>query len=443
MRRMFVYAALLTLAASAPAAAVRLYVPMIGAPDAEGRALPTKIWVANGQAKSAVTAGFVRGGRVAQEKRFDVEAGGRLLDRVAGAGEIGLVAVDANELAVSAWIPAGDGNGVSEVPVIGPNDSFHAGAEPGLEVAREYGRLLVGAANVSDQAASCHAILFDDSNVEIARIPFDVPAMSLARHDAAGWLGAQKAAYAQVSCNREFYPIGVTTETGNDGATSAIVAKGVGPNGACQKWITLGQFSGGTLGGELPDNFHQATRANPKGIVCIKTPVVLKVGKAVIDFDVSVGPWSSRDKSGVHNLGYFFLDRYRSGVVGNLNFVGPNKNTAKWMQNVNMPKGSNTTAKNGFAAERVVYHISYVFDAANKKATMYIQNSARQTLQTVTGNTQPGNNQTLIIKPYGQGGLAQLAMVAEFGNYLGQHHPEEATIDWTYANLTIALTPKQ
>jgi hypothetical protein len=155
-----------------------------------------------------------------------------------------------------------------------------------------------------------------------------------------------------------------------------------------------------------------------------------------------VGPWSTRNKSGIHNLGYFFLDRYRSGVVGNLNFVGPNKDMAKWMQNVNMPKGSNTTGKAGFHADRVVYHISYVYDAASKKATMYIQNAARETLQTVTGNTNPGNNQTLIIRPYGQGGLAQLAMVAEFGNYLHQHLPEEATVGWTYANLTIALTPK-
>jgi hypothetical protein len=439
---MFVYAALLTLAAGAPVAAERLYVPMIGVPGAEGRALPTEIWVANGQAKTAVSAGFLRGGGVAQEKRFDVEAGGRLLDRVAGAGEIGLVAVDAEELAVSAWIPAGDGNGVSEVPVIGPDDSFHAGAEPGLEVAREYERLLVGAANVSDQAASCHATLFDESNVEIARIPFEVPAKSLARQDAAGWLGAQKAAYAQVGCDREFYPIGVTTQTGNDGQTGAIVAKGIGPNGACQKWLEFTQLPSGALVANLPDNFHQATRANPKGIVCVKSPAVLKVSRATIDFDVAVGPWSARDKSGVHNLGYFFLDRYRSGVIGNLNFVGPNKDQAKWMQNVNMPRGSNTTAKNAFHAERVVYHLSYVFDAANKKATLYIQNSAGQTLQTVTGNTNPGNNQTLIIKPYGQGGLAGLAMVAEFGNYLNQHHPEEATIDWTYANLVIALNPK-
>lgn len=445
MRRKIVYAALLTLAGSLPATAERLYVPMIGAPDAEGRTLNTEIWVANGaQAKSAVSAAFVRGGAMtAKARSFDVEPGGRLLDRLAGAGEIGLVAIDGDENAISAWMPSGDGSSVAEVPVIGPRDEYHAGAEPGLDVARDYDRLFVGAANTSDQAASCHAMLFDESNVEIARIPFEVPAKSLARHDAAGWLGAQKAAYAQVGCNRSFYPIGVTTSTGPDGGTSAIVAKGIGPNGACQKFVTLVQLPGGILGAEVLNNFHQATNQNPKGIICIKTPSELKIGKAIFEWDVAVGPWSPRKPSGVHNTAYFFLERYRSGVVGNINFVGPNKNTAKWMQNVGMPKGSNTTANAKFEAERVVYHMVYTFDAHNKTATWLIQNSGGTTLKTVTNRVSPGNNQTLVIKPYGSGTLANLAMVAEFGNYLGQHDPEMASIGWTYANFRIALTPKQ
>lgn len=445
MRRTILYAALLTLAGSLPATAERLFVPMIGAPDAEGRTLNTEIWVANGaQAKSVVNAGFVRGGAVtAKARAFDVEPGGRLLDRLAGAGEIGLVAIDGDEMAVSAWMPSGDGSSVAEVPVIGPRDEYHAGAEPGLEVARDYDRFFVGAANTSDQAASCHAILFDESDVEIARIPFEVPAMSLARHDAAGWLGTQKAAYAQVGCNRSFYPIGVTTSAGPDGGTSAIVAKGVGPNGQCQKFVTLVQLPGGILGADVPNNFHQATNANPKGIVCIKTPIELKIGKAIFEWDVTLGPWSPKKPSGVHNAAYFFLERYRSGVVGNINLVGPNKNIAKWMQNVGMPKGYNTNAKTAFIAERAVYHMIYTFDAHNKTATWLIQNSARQTLKTVTNRVAPGNNQTLVIKPYGSGGLAQLAMVAEFGNYLGQHDPEMASIGWTYANFTMAFTPKQ
>src|SRR5262245_36398457 len=106
MRRMFVYAALLTLAGSTAASAETLYVPVLGAPAADGRAMPTEIWVANrALAKTSVTAGFVRG-PVAKARAFDVEPGGRLLDGFAAAGEIGLVAVDADEMAVSAWVPS-------------------------------------------------------------------------------------------------------------------------------------------------------------------------------------------------------------------------------------------------------------------------------------------------------------------------------------------------
>src|SRR5438132_941773 len=47
MRRMFVYAAILGFAGIAPAFAERLYVPVLGATAANGRALPTDVWVTN------------------------------------------------------------------------------------------------------------------------------------------------------------------------------------------------------------------------------------------------------------------------------------------------------------------------------------------------------------------------------------------------------------
>jgi hypothetical protein len=441
---MFVYAALLTLAASAPVSAERLFVPVISAPDGNGRGLPTEIWVNGGQAKTVVSAGVVRGGLVDKARRFEVQPGGRLLDGLAGSGEIGLVEVDARELAVSAWTASSDGRGISEVPVIGSYDVYHSSAEPGLEIARDYDRLLVGAANVSDQPSSCHAILFDDSNNEVARVPFDVPAKSLARHDAAGWLGTQRAAYAQIGCDRTFYPVAVTTSTGNDGGTSAIFAKDTGPNGTCDRWVTPVQsHTGEAWFLEIPGLFHQATQQDAKGIVCVKLPQAeLRVGRAIFEWDVTVGPWNSKQKSGVHNLGYFFGERYRSGIVGNVNFLGPNKSLAKWMQNFGMPKGSNTNAKGAFEATQTLYHIVYTFDANGKTSTLDIQNAAHQSLKTITGKNAPGNNQTMVLKRYGKGNLDGLGMVLEFGNYGFQHLPEVATFGWLYANLNVRMFPK-
>jgi hypothetical protein len=110
MRRMFVSAAILTLVGIAPAMAEKLYVPMLGATDLDGRALATEIWVANGaQEKATVRAGFLGG----EARTFAVGSGGRMLDRMAGAGAVGLVALDAEEMAVSAWSPVRWGSRVS------------------------------------------------------------------------------------------------------------------------------------------------------------------------------------------------------------------------------------------------------------------------------------------------------------------------------------------
>src|SRR5258706_7018013 len=101
MRTKFVYAALLAVVGIAPALAERLYVPVVGVAMADGRALPTEVWVHNGaQTKTAVAAGFLHATR-GDERTFEIAPGGRLLDRMAGAGEVGLLAIDGDAAAVS------------------------------------------------------------------------------------------------------------------------------------------------------------------------------------------------------------------------------------------------------------------------------------------------------------------------------------------------------
>jgi len=124
-----------------------------------------------------------------------------------------------------------------------------------------------------------------------------------------------------------------TTASKND---RTDIAKGIGPNGPCTEKITLARAADGKYVLQRPGLLHQATSARPKGILCVRAPSPLKVSRARFEWDFLSGPWSARDKSGIHNLGYFFLDRYRSGVVGNVNAIGPNKNRIKWMQNVGM-----------------------------------------------------------------------------------------------------------
>lgn len=439
MRRILVSAALVAVAGIVPAAADWLYVPVVGAAGADGRALPTEIWVANGGvAKSVVRADFLGSAR-GEAKTFAVEPGGRMLGRLAGAGEVGLVAIDAAEMAVSAWIPDQSGTSINEVPVIGPHDTFEPGATPGLELEPAYEKLFVGAANVSDEPASCEAILFGEGFAELGRFELEVPAKSLVRQDASATIGEGRATYAQVGCNRAFYPIGVTTRSG-DGGLQAAVAKGIGPNGACSKFLVLVALPNGHYLATLePGVFHTVTKADPKGILCLQATKELKIASAVFQWDVFVGPWSKRDKSGLHNLAYYFLDRYRGGVVANANAAGPNKSFLKVMQNVSMAAGTNTNNKAAYLLEvGQTYHFVYTYDAANKKATLqtFLQGVE---VRGFNLDTRPGNNQTLVVRPYTPQGLA---LVAEFGNYFNQHAPEMASEGWKFSNFKVEMTPK-
>jgi len=436
---MFVYAALLAVAGIAPASAEKLYVPVMGARAADGHALATQVWVTNMSAEArSVTAAFLRAG-AGDTRTFKVERGGNVLDGLAPAGAMGLIEVEANESAVSAWTVNGPADDVSEVPVIGDHDAYHGGASPALEF-KESGRTYVGAANLDAKAASCRATLSGDGGRELAQVPFGVAAKSLTRIDTSAWT-SEKVALATVSCNKTFYPLGLTVS--DNGGASPTWVKGVGPNGACQKHIDL-EKQGDVWVGEVTGVFHQATGGNPKGIVCMHAPQQLRIGKAEFEWDVTVGPWSKRNPGGVHNLAYFFTNRYRSGVIGNSNAKGPKGYGVKWMQNYGMPVHGSTKAQAGIQLQQgKLYHDVYIFDANGKSASLLIKNSDGNTLANATGKIQPGNGQALVLNQYSIAGRTDMVMIGEFGNYLGQHLPEEATIGWVYGNFKVTLHPKQ
>lgn len=345
-------------------------------------------------------------------------------------------------LTLAAPAAAGPGSDVlGKTPIFSESEAYAAGMDVQLGDLPRGARaasLIVGAVNLSEQTASCRATLLDRNGLRLADIPFEVPAKSSAREDAAQWLGRIDA--VTITCDQSFSPFGVTT----DGNGAPSFAKGIGPNGACQRSPMLTKDpQTGHYTASVPGLFHEATKANPKGIFCIKAPAALHVAKAVYEWDVTIGPWSSRDKSGLHNLAYFFLDRYRSGVVGNVNAAGPNKSFLKFMQNVGMAPGTNTNEKSAYGLQPgVTYHFRYTFDAHNKLVTFQTFLGPVE-VKRFSKECRPGNNQTLMVQPYGKGeSQAGLAMVAEWGNYLGQHHPEEASVGWKYLNFKMDLTLK-
>jgi hypothetical protein len=389
MKKGFVYGVLCALALAAPAAAEKFYLPVLG-PAAANGGLATKVLADADGAERLAASASQRAGVIEIESEELYQAG-----------------ID---------VPLGD-----------------------LPRPRALKSLLVGAANLSERIASCRATLSTPSGDRLAEVQFDVEPMSLVRQDGLAAAGSGRVAAVLITCDQSFYPFAVATEKSGK---PPIVAKGIGPNGPCNQTLGLiKQSSNGHYITFTPPGtiFHEATKASPKGILCIRAPQELHIAKAVYEWDTTTGPWSSRDHSGLHNLGYFFLNRFRSGVVGNVNIAGPNKNFLKIAQNINMPAGANTNAKVNYAMQTgVTYHQIYTFDAANKLITLQVLVNGAQVAK-FSKVAQPGNNQTLIVKPFQTAGLA---MVAEFGNYLNQHHPEEASVGWKYSNFKLDMAPK-
>lgn len=448
MNKGLVHATLCAVALAAPAAAERIYVPVLGPTAGDGSALTTKVWIANTDGVSRkVAARFLDA--AGDEQVVTPGANGQILRALASVDKAGLIAVDAGAgdeepaIDVTAWT-LGEKGHAAEVPVFTQQEVYNAGVDVPLADLPSPGAmasLLVGAANVSDKLAACTASLYSRNGSLLGEVPFEVEPMSLTRENVLARTGKRRVAAVRVTCDQSFYPLAVATERGS---RQVVYAKGIGPNGPCNYTIALEQQPSGNYTASSPLSvFHDATRNNPKGIICLRAPKELRIAKATFEWDVVPGPWAQRNRAGAHNLAYFFLDRYRSGVVGNVNALGPNKNLVKFMQNVGMPVRQNTNAKGGYEVqEGKPYRFVYTFDAANKRATLQTFLGGA-VVNTISTDARPGA-QTLVLKPYApipgtQGGLA---LVAEFGNYNNQHDPEMPTWFWKYSNFKVTMVPK-
>src|SRR3954467_5080853 len=142
MKKVLVYGALCALTLAIPAAAEKVYVPVLGA---------TKLWVASAAGVKEVPT-----------------------------GRVGLVAVDADAYEnVRAVL-----DDRLEVPAFTEEEPSQAGLEvplADLPRPREMKSLVVGAANLSEQTASCQATLSRPDGSRPGEVQFDVEPMSLAR----------------------------------------------------------------------------------------------------------------------------------------------------------------------------------------------------------------------------------------------------------------------
>jgi hypothetical protein len=343
----------------------------------------------------------------------------------------------ADEAPGARWQRVAAGQSIERAIPADPTDAYPAGSSPWLADLAGRSGLRLGARNLGTSAASCVVTLRSADGAEIGSSRFAVAAGAVGYADE---LSADVLApdAAQVTCDQQFDPVSVAR--GNaDG--EQLVAKASGPNGSCQLWTDLARQPDGSYRASLPGLLHQPTKAKPKGIVCVRLASAVDFGTAVFDWDFVAGAWFPKRPTGIHNLAYIFTERYRGGVVANVNAV--NKSAIKFMQNYDMPIKENTNRTAQYQLRtNVVYHATYTFDAKTRWATLQLFLDGVE-VRKLSQQIFPNGN-VLALSPYGKGPLDGLAMVVEFGNYEPANPkeiPEVPTYGWLYGNLVLRMTP--
>lgn len=303
----------------------------------------------------------------------------------------------------------------------------------GLERDGGYRSLVVGAAVPGIKSAQCRAQVFDRRGGILEEASFDVDSGSSAQIDFARQLGNRVAVAAEVSCDQAFYSYAAAAGTDEPRLTWA---EGVGPSGACDFTVEATEVEPGVFIAGQSGTVHNARQEKAKGIVCVKVPKDLKLGKLVLEWDVSVGPWHKKTPHGNHAMLWLHRGRFRSGTVANVNAFGPKKNFVKMNQNVDMGKQQNTNQKMGIAlAANDTYHLRYTYDAANRLITTEIfDDGVLARKMEMKGTAQ---NRVISVPVFGYS--TKGAMFAEFGHYPGQHFPEMPSFGWRYSNLRVEM----
>jgi hypothetical protein len=436
-------AALIALGFAAPLKAERVYVPVIDAFGADGKPLTTQLWISNfdgversyssvflkSEADGTELSGRGPSNRVPANKAA-------YLRRAAEEGETGLLEIDAADLAVNAWIKTSRGARTfyTGVPVISDTLRMEAGGTTFLNgLAPEAKRSVTGLSlvNLGSEGASCQVdFLRADGTALGAGVAADVPALSMRPFADALGLGSEpEAKSARVSCDQPFYAYAVAMDRGTSEVSFAT------PEDAFTAKVRRSEAKavGAPITFTQNGLFHNATQAVPKKVLRVPVPRQLPMESIEVEFDVVVGPWSKRQRSGVHNMIWLHRGKFRGNTIANVNALGPNKDKYRINQNLDLPAKQNTKADAPYAFQQgKTYHVRVLQNALTKtiSGTLSVDGQVVRRLS-FTGSVR---NREIMVLASG--------LVAEFGNFNNQHLPEVSSIGWKYMNFKATMIPK-
>jgi len=299
-----------------------------------------------------------------------------------------------------------------------------------------YRTLVVGAAVPGTVSAQCQVQLLGARGVLLEVATLDVPAGSSAQIDFADRIGLRMAAGAHVSCDQPFFAFAAAAAA-ND--PKVVWAEGIGPNGACDFTVTAAELEPGVFVATQSGTIHTAAKEKAKGIVCVKVPRDLAISKLVLEWEVTPGPWSTKNPAGSHGMMFLHRGRFRSNTVANVNGFGPKKSFVKMNQNVDLSAATVTSQKIGIALQKgTVYNLRYIYDAASKNVVLELYQGTALLKRATMNGTARGRILSVLAKGLSDKG----ALFAELGHFAGQHPPEMPSYGWRYANLRVEMHVK-
>lgn len=438
------------LAASMPALAGTVYVPVVKNGEIDNVDYDTQLWVSNeGLEGRNFISLFIEenaDGTDREDGEYDERIGVPrlatvLVQEVAAPGAVGLLELTtAPQLAVQARIISTFQQnrrlGVS-LPVISSDNLVEAGGmirlEPLTRIGSRHSDFYV--VNLGLETAQCTVSFFQANGSPLgANAVINVNPRSLREFpDVLGILGAEAlgGARSEVSCSEGFYAFAVTTDS-SDGDVSVVLPSALGSS-------TLSRPD------EIPDPtacvegadcfiidgmFYRATASDNKRTLTVPVTKNTEFRRLYIEFDFKHGGWFPSLPDGIHNI--LYLTRtggYSSHTYCFITTRGPNRNFVRNEVTVDLPRGENLKASAAVQLQPgATYHVRYIYDAETGQIETFVfeKSTGRQVagiVQNVARRVRTGN---------------QDWQLTFSDNRVEAHVP---SLGWEWSNLNLQFQP--
>jgi hypothetical protein len=429
------------LAAVAPALAGQLFIPLASNRSADGQVTyRTRVWVSNPAAadKQAATTFIEQGadGTSAQAGpgQLHVPAGGTLsLSSVAPDSKTGMLEISGDaELMVSARVEAIGPSGVllssASVPAVAAENALPAGAVLHLQgLGRAPGGAVTNFAllNLSTQAATCTVSAFRVDGTQIAHTAnVGMPALGTRQFDDAfAILGELQIADGrfETSCDQQFYAYATVLQVGGP------VTNFVEPSRAMVGTLVADNPPppAGTVTLNVPGVFLHATNSNSFISYDLAALPGVAYTSATVEFDLTIHNFNKILLfTGVHSFRRPNKNRKDRVLYYALQLVNRNSKTILDLGVQDVLARSQGPWKSGHT-----YHLKFTYDVGQRLVQLDVSENGAH-IYSISGPAQHFDlsaNQNPITVDFGQTGIGDGA----YGPPLG----------WTYANLSLALTP--